>query len=905
MVIELATGLGKTIIFAQLPQQVKRSGKKTLVLAHRDELLQQAKDKILAISPELSVEIEQGGNKAEPDADVIIASVQTLGRKESKRIQKFNPGHFGLVIVDECHHSCSSSYLHILEYMGCYSKEGDELNKCPVLLGVTATPERHDGQGLDKVYQEIVFRYGLQEGVQNGYLAPIKAYTVRTNEDLSGIKLRNGDFAVEELAETVNCPVRNKIVVDAYTRLVKGEPAIAFAVDVQHSEDLAELFRQNKYTAQSVTGNTDTETRQQIMSDFRAGKLQVLVNCMVATEGFDCLDDKTEILTDVGWVGISNMEKASNCFSLNLEEGVIEIVPILARGKRPLKVSERMVEFKNQHYNLRVTEGHSIYIKGRTKGHVGKNWMCKSAKELVERLGVFALPMSGDYCSENSLGVLLSDEELRIIAWYITDGYLSKNNRALCVYQSCSSKYNKRYVVEIEELLVSLGWDYGKRVRYSGRTAYKKETIMMEFRIPKGTSRISTRMRTGYNSLEKYLKKELSEELMLMSPRQFLLFWKELLKGDGCGYKANGEKRSWLCTSNKLLVDRIQELAIRCGFATSVNLSKATITGKDIWYLTVREKKFLCTQARKVKDEGRHIAYSSVVKNENVWCMENKNKTLVVRREGKVSIIGNCPRIRAVLFARPTKSSVVYKQQAGRGTRLFAGKDHVKFIDFVDNMERYDLCSASTLIGLNQPIQANGEDLFSVKDKFEELLASNPMVNVFDVNINNIDKLIKEVNIFALAQLTTEVQKFSKYSWNKFMEGYRISLGAKDDERDFAEIRENMLGQYEAVFYSLKAIKPSFINGYSKTQRMDKFRATGADKVSALQKADSIIYSNFDDRINLVKQNAGWRSDGVTDKQKVLLIKFGHRESDVVKLTKGQASILLDKCFSERSRRKK
>jgi len=137
------------------------------------------------------------------------------------------------------------------------------------------------------------------------------------------------------------------------------------------------------------------------------------------------------------------------------------------------------------------------------------------------------------------------------------------------------------------------------------------------------------------------------------------------------------------------------------------------------------------------------------------------------------------------------------------------------------------------------------------------------------------------------------------------MEGYRISLGAKDDERDFAEIRENMLGQYEAVFYSLKAIKPSFINGYSKTQRMDKFRATGADKVSALQKADSIIYSNFDDRINLVKQNAGWRSDGVTDKQKVLLIKFGHRESDVVKLTKGQASILLDKCFSERSRRKK
>src|SRR3990167_2421478 len=114
--VVLPTGSGKTVIFAQIPQSTP--GKKTLVLAHREELLTQAAAKIRKSNPDLHIAIEQASIHASRRADVVVASVPTIGRPNSKRLIKLDPADFGTVICDEAHHSVALSYRHILNHFG-------------------------------------------------------------------------------------------------------------------------------------------------------------------------------------------------------------------------------------------------------------------------------------------------------------------------------------------------------------------------------------------------------------------------------------------------------------------------------------------------------------------------------------------------------------------------------------------------------------------------------------------------------------------------------------------------------------------------------------------------------------------------------------------------------------------
>lgn len=294
--VVMPTGCGKTVCFAQLPEYVKRVGKKTLVLAHREELLEQAKEKIELIAPELSVAIEQGGQVAEPENDVIIASVPTIGRAGSERIKKFDPAHFGLIICDESHHASSSSYRNVFDYFRC-NKSGTDLgNTAPVLVGFTATPNRADSIGLDVVFDKIVFKYDLKEAIDQKYLADIKAYTVYTDDSLEGVSTRAGDFALGELSNAVNTERRNRLIVESYRDVSDKQTAIAFCVDVQHTEDLRDMFREYGYKAEMVIGSTDKEERKETIAKLKKQEIDVVTNCMTLTEGFDAPQIRTVLL---------------------------------------------------------------------------------------------------------------------------------------------------------------------------------------------------------------------------------------------------------------------------------------------------------------------------------------------------------------------------------------------------------------------------------------------------------------------------------------------------------------------------------------------------------------------------------------------------------------------------------
>ena len=277
----LPTGSGKTVIFAEFPRYF-RMKKQMLVLAHRAELLDQARDKIREANPHLRVEVEQAGRVADPDSHVVVASVPTLGRKDSLRLRRLDPDRFFLIVVDEAHHATAETYKRVLKHFGVFDPETSKM-----LVGFTATPKRGDGVGLDAVFQEIVYSQSLPAMIQAGYLSPVAGYRVETEIDLSRVKTRMGDFVAAQLSRAVNVEQRNELIVEVFRSRLEDKQTLCFCVDVAHAHGLADTFKNQGVRAAAVSGDMDRSERMKILEDFSAGRIQVLANCMVLTEGYD------------------------------------------------------------------------------------------------------------------------------------------------------------------------------------------------------------------------------------------------------------------------------------------------------------------------------------------------------------------------------------------------------------------------------------------------------------------------------------------------------------------------------------------------------------------------------------------------------------------------------------------
>lgn len=322
--VVLPTGAGKTVIFSHLPKFLP-SCLPMLVLAHRGELLNQAKDKILWSNPDLDVQIEKAEQHADM-CDVVVASVPTLGRAESERILKYPKDYFKSIVIDEAHHAAAPSYRRIVDYFNP-----------DFVLGVTATPQRSDSVRLTEVFQEIVYYKTIQDLIQEGYLSRLVGYRVKTDTDISGVETNNGDYVASQLEETINNPIRNAAVVASYLQIAPEKKAIVFASGVQHANDLALSFQQ-KVATEVLLGTTSEEDRLNILQRFKEGTTRVLVNVGVLTEGFDEPSVEVIILarptrssllyTQIVGRGTRLYEGKEHCI-------VIDIADI-TKGKKPL-----------------------------------------------------------------------------------------------------------------------------------------------------------------------------------------------------------------------------------------------------------------------------------------------------------------------------------------------------------------------------------------------------------------------------------------------------------------------------------------------------------------------------------------------------------------------------------------
>jgi superfamily II DNA or RNA helicase len=263
-----------TVCFAHL---IGRRPGRALVIAHRDELIQQAAGKLRQVAPSLEVGIV----KAERDqaaADVVVASIQTLARPSRlARLER----DFATIVVDECHHSSAETYVAVLRHFGVFDDHG------PLCVGFTATPERADARALGAVWEEIVYQRGIVEMIAAGYLCDLRAIQVGTDADLSRLKVRHGDLQDAEIAEELLRSGAIGQVAGAYVKHAHDRKGLAFTPTVETAYALAEALVERGIRAEALDGTTPGEKRRSILARLASGQTQVCVNCSVLTEGFD------------------------------------------------------------------------------------------------------------------------------------------------------------------------------------------------------------------------------------------------------------------------------------------------------------------------------------------------------------------------------------------------------------------------------------------------------------------------------------------------------------------------------------------------------------------------------------------------------------------------------------------
>jgi superfamily II DNA or RNA helicase len=268
------TGMGKTVVFSALAEElVRHHGARPAVLVHRDELVRQTVAKLQAVAPELTVGVIQGPRN-ELGRDVTVASVQTLSR--SDRLDQTGVNTFSHLIVDECHHATAPSYRRIMDYF-------------PVpAVGFTATMARADSGKLGDVWDKVVCERDILDGIAAGYLCDVRGRTVQVDGlDLDEVARSRGDWQDGALGQALEESDAAEAVAQAYREHAKDRRGVLFAPTVASAGLFAQALDAEGIACEAVFGGTPAETRQAIYARVRAGDTQVLVNCMVLTEGFD------------------------------------------------------------------------------------------------------------------------------------------------------------------------------------------------------------------------------------------------------------------------------------------------------------------------------------------------------------------------------------------------------------------------------------------------------------------------------------------------------------------------------------------------------------------------------------------------------------------------------------------
>ena len=270
-----ATGTGKTVTAVS---DAKRLGERTLFLAHTKELITQAQDTFNEIWDKADAGLYVAEQK-DKDAYVVCSSIQSI----SRNLEEFKPNDFGYVIIDECHHGAADTYRKVLSYF-----------RPEFTLGLTATPDRADGESILEDFKNVAHKLDLKEAVELGELVPIRCIRVKTNVDLSTVRINGINYYSQDLESKLFVPERNKLLAETYINYVKNKKTVVFCASVRHATEISELFKQQGIKSEAVSGSLKSTERKRILDQFENGDTRVLCACDLLNEGWD--SPKTEVL---------------------------------------------------------------------------------------------------------------------------------------------------------------------------------------------------------------------------------------------------------------------------------------------------------------------------------------------------------------------------------------------------------------------------------------------------------------------------------------------------------------------------------------------------------------------------------------------------------------------------------
>jgi superfamily II DNA or RNA helicase len=269
--VVLATGLGKTWLAAFDANRPEY--RRVLFVAHREEILDQALATFRRIRPTAALGLYTGGEKV-PDAEVLFASVQTLGRL--RHLNQFAPDAFDYIVVDEFHHSAAATYRRLIDYF-----------QPRFLLGLTATPERTDGGDLLALCDgNLVYRCDFLEGIRRNLLVPFHYFGVPDEVDYRNIPWRSTRFDEEALTRAVATQSRAQNALEQY-RDKAGTRTLAFCCSTSHADFMAEFFREAGTRAVAVHSGAKSAPRAASLEQLESGALAVVFAVDMFNEGVD------------------------------------------------------------------------------------------------------------------------------------------------------------------------------------------------------------------------------------------------------------------------------------------------------------------------------------------------------------------------------------------------------------------------------------------------------------------------------------------------------------------------------------------------------------------------------------------------------------------------------------------
>lgn len=286
IMLQMPTGTGKTRLFVSIVKDLFQWAKENeeevniLILAHRKELINQISHNVGSVYG-IPHGLIISNNIEQKEYPVQVGSVPTLNR----RIDKWQEKEFDVIIIDEAHHVKASSYVKILNTFP-YSK----------ILGVTATPYRLNGVGFRPEFDKLIVSPSVYQFISDGYLCDYDYYSIKPDSFISK-QIKNikkfaldGDYLDSEMMKVVDRQEIRANIVDTYNKYAKGKKGIVYTINKVHNEHICQKLKALNVSVESIDSDTPSYERQRIVEDFKNGKVEIICNVNIFSEGFDCPD---------------------------------------------------------------------------------------------------------------------------------------------------------------------------------------------------------------------------------------------------------------------------------------------------------------------------------------------------------------------------------------------------------------------------------------------------------------------------------------------------------------------------------------------------------------------------------------------------------------------------------------